>query len=105
MAGQIDGTTKARRASELSEAADAAFAVFVEQNKDYSHNFLAEEHVDGYVTGYTGNYIKVYIKDTEDSISEGGFYTCKIIQPFRDGALAELSSVHKPQIADQQEKV
>ena len=88
MDGQVDGNTKSRRAAELSEAADRAFAAFAEQNKGRLHRFLAEEREDGYVSGYTDNYIRTYVKDEEGLIRMGEFCDVRIEGLFRDGASA-----------------
>lgn len=88
MEGAVDGITKARRGAELSEAAAKAFEAFVESNKDRVHSFLAEEREDGYVCGYTDNYIRAYIKDDSGDINLGEFCDVKIEGLFRDGASA-----------------
>ena len=48
---------------------------------------LLEEVVGEYVTGYTENYIKVYLKNDNYNLNE--FVKVKIIKPFNDGALVE----------------
>ena len=84
----MDGGTKARRGAELQEAADAAFEAFVRQNMGRTHRFLAEERSDGYVSGYTDNYIRTYIKDEDEEIVTGGFCDVRITGVADDGALA-----------------
>ena len=49
--------------------------------------FIAEEKVGEYFTGYTQNYIKVYVKS---DLFAGKKYTVKIVNTYSDGALAEL---------------
>lgn len=90
MDGRVDGNTKTRRGAELSEAADRALAAFIEQNKGRMHRFLAEESCDGYLSGYTGNYIRTYIKEEDLGPRPGEFCEVRITGPFRDGALAEV---------------
>ena len=100
MPEQVEGRTKAVRAADLTRAADAAAADFIAKNGSIPHRFLAEERDGDFVTGYTGNYIKVYVdlskanlsKDTDASaaVRTGAFYTVRLTGPFRDGALGEL---------------
>ena len=52
---------------------------------------LIEESCDGYATGYTGNYIKVYIPDEKEETAAGEFCDVVLTRTFRDGALAVLS--------------
>ena len=48
---------------------------------------LFEEDKDAYATGYTENYLRVYLK--ADNLN-GCMKKVKIIKPYLDGALAEL---------------
>lgn len=89
MEGAVDGTTKARRGAELSDAAARAFEAFVESNKGRTHRFLAEETEDGYICGYTDNYIRAYVKEGSAGAEPGEFCDVRITGLFRDGALAE----------------
>lgn len=52
-----------------------------------TYTMLLEEVVGDYVTGYTENYIKVYLKNENYKLNE--FVNVKIIEPFNDGALVE----------------
>lgn len=88
MGDRVDPDTKARRGAELQKAADRAFEAFAEQNTGRTHRLLAEERADGYVTGYTDNYIRVYVKDEGEEIKTGGFCDVRITGMMRDGALA-----------------
>ena len=48
--------------------------------------FLPEERKNGYTTGYTGNYLRIYVKaDVSDNPER-----VRVLKPFRDGALAQL---------------
>jgi len=89
MAGAVDGVTKARRGAELSDAAGRAFEAFVKSNKGRTHRFLAEETEDGYICGYTDNYIRTYVKECSAGAVPGEFCDVRITGLFRDGALAE----------------
>lgn len=52
-----------------------------------TYTMLLEENIGEYVTGYTENYIKVYLKNDNYKLNE--FVKVKIIEPFNDGALVE----------------
>ena len=63
MSGQIDGTEKSRRSAKLITTGDASAIRFFKKNLTKEKKVLIEEFVkklDCY-TGYTDNYIKVYI--------------------------------------------
>ena len=48
-------------------------------------DFLPEERKNGYTTGYTGNYLRIYVKaDVSDNTER-----VRVLKPFRDGALAQ----------------
>ena len=91
MDGKVDGDTKARRGAELQKAADSAFEVFVRQNMGRTHRFLAEERAGGYVSGYTDNYIRTYVKDEKEEIVTGGFCNVRITGMMRDGVIAVVA--------------
>lgn len=52
-----------------------------------NYEFIAEETTGDYYTGYTGNYIKVYVKG---DLCAAQKYTVKITRIYLDGAIAEL---------------
>ena len=89
MPGQVDGNTKARRAAELSAAADESFVVFAKQNEGKTHKVLIEEINDGYAGGYTDNYIKVYVSDADGTLKQGDFCRVRLAGQYRDGCIAE----------------
>ena len=49
--------------------------------------FLPEETVNGYTEGYTGNYIRVYVKDF---YGDKKITKVRLIAPYGDGAIAEV---------------
>ena len=59
-------------------------------NTGIIHTILAEEIQDGYMTGYTGNYIKTYIEDAEGTLEPGTFYKVRLTELYRDGCIGEL---------------
>ena len=74
----------------LEEAAEEVARDFRLSIKGKEQTVLIEEEEDGYMTGYTGNYIKAYISlsDLGGSAVPGEF--CRVIPEglFRDGVAA-----------------
>ncbi len=90
----VPGQVKNDRSDELESAAEEVARRFMQSNFDTVHTVLAEEIRDGYITGYTDNYIKVYIPVSEmqaDNPRLGSFCRVKLIQIFRDGCKAVLA--------------
>ena len=52
----------------------------------YVYEIIAEDCAQGYTCGYTGNYIRVYVKGT---LAAGGRYRVKLKQLYKDGVIAE----------------
>ena len=81
---------KKERAGMLEEAAEEVARDFRLSIKGKEQTVLIEEEEDGYMTGYTGNYIKAYISlsDLGGSAVPGEF--CRVIPEglFRDGVAA-----------------
>ena len=86
----VPGEVKIARSDELEAAASAVARDFMQANTGVLHTILAEEIQDGYMTGYTGNYIKIYIEDSEERLEPGRFYDVRPTELFRDGCKAEL---------------
>ena len=59
---------------------------FVNQMLNKNLQFVFEEQKDGYAEGYSENYLRLYIKN----YSGGKVQNVKVIEPFKDGALAEI---------------
>ena len=83
--GTVPEAVKKERAGILEEAAEEVALDFRRSIIGKEQTVLIEEEEDGYMTGYTGNYVKVYIKDCG---KPGGF--CRVIPTdlFRDGVIA-----------------
>lgn len=81
---------KRERAEVLESLGEKAAKAFTGANLGVTHKVLIEESCDGYATGYTGNYIKTYIKDPEGRTEAGKLYKVVLTRTFRDGALAVL---------------
>ena len=90
MKDAVPETVKKERAELLEKLGEETARAFIEENLGVSHTVLIEEISDGYAEGYTGNYIKAYIRDPEGRIGAGGLYQVMLTEPFRDGALAIL---------------
>ncbi len=86
----VSGNIKNDRSNRLEQAASETALEFHRKNLDGKHVILAERNEGGMTTGYTGNYIKVYIPDAEGMLETGEFYTVRLIEIFKDGCLAEV---------------
>ena len=86
----ISGKVKGERASRLEKAAEETALRFHRKNLGGAHVILAEKNEDGMTTGYTGNYIKVYIPDAEGALEAGEFYDVRLVEIYKDGCLAEV---------------
>ncbi|MGN0733140.1 MAG: tRNA (N(6)-L-threonylcarbamoyladenosine(37)-C(2))-methylthiotransferase MtaB [Emergencia sp.] len=89
MEGQLPGPEKNRRSQVLIEKADDAARAFYEKCQGAVRRVLFEEAVDGMVTGYTDNYVKVYVQGNEDMLNH--FYDVRLIEEYRDGMKGELN--------------
>ncbi len=89
MGGQIPGPEKNRRSQVLIEKADDAARAFYEKCQGAVRRVLFEEAEDGMVTGYTDNYVKVYVQGNEEMLNH--FYDVRLIEEYRDGMKGELN--------------
>jgi threonylcarbamoyladenosine tRNA methylthiotransferase MtaB len=60
---------------------------FAEKMKGKTLGFLFEEKKDGYHEGYSGNYLRLYVKDY---IPNGKIKKVMVDKPFKDGAIATV---------------
>ena len=94
--GIVPGTLSSERAEELERAAAETAWKFNEKNFETVHRVLTEEEADGFITGYTDNYIRVYIdvRDAEkdDAPRLGDFCKVQLTENYRDGCKAVLCS-------------
>ncbi len=93
---RVDGETSRMRASELESLATEVARGFNEKNFGITCRVLAEEEQDGYITGYTDNYIKVYIDAREFDGGNSGsrlgeFCNVQLIGNYKDGCSAVLA--------------
>ena len=86
--GAVPEEVKKERAGILEEAAEKVARDFRLSIIGKEQTVLIEEEEDGCMTGYTGNYIKTYIK-ADGEVPEPGRF-CKVIPTdlFRDGVIA-----------------
>ncbi len=85
---QINGTIIKNRELALKPLVNDLKTQFIELNQAVAHDVLIEERIDDYLVGYTRNYIRCYIASTQDLINT--IVKVKLIQPYKDGALAEI---------------
>ena len=83
---------KKERSAALEELAEEVARDFRLSVAGKEQTVLIEEWTDGYSTGYTGNYIKVYIYDPERRIKAGEFVKALTEESFRDGVFARLAN-------------
>ena len=84
----VPEAVKKERAGILEEAADEVARGFRESILGSEHVVLVEQEEDGFMTGYTGNYIKVYISDSEKTLRPGEFCRVKLTELYREGCKA-----------------
>ena len=99
MKDAVPESVKKERGAALESVGEETAADFICANGGVTHTVLIEESYEGYATGYTGNYIKVYIRlcdacGLDAWVRPGCFVQAKILEPFRDGAMAELAQVN-----------
>ena len=92
---KVPGVVSRNRASEIERIASDAAREFNTKNFGKTHRVLAEEEQNGFITGYTDNYIKVYIEaakgeDNNSTPRLGAFCRVKLIDNYKDGCKAEL---------------
>ena len=82
----IPAEIKSERLHRLLKAAERTSTAFASRFIGKSQSIIAEEFVDGYTSGYTGNYIRVYVPD---KLQAGKKYNVKIKNLYKDGVIAE----------------
>lgn len=85
----VPSPVKSARVKALIEEAERTERAFFEKNFAVPHKVLIEEHREGYATGYTDNYIKVYIKDEDRRLAVNRFVNVQLTGHYHDGCLAE----------------
>jgi threonylcarbamoyladenosine tRNA methylthiotransferase MtaB len=91
MQNQIPGDSKAGRMNALMEAAEKQAEAFREASKGEVRRVLVEAFdEEGAATGYTDNYLKVYIPDKQAEFNK--FYDVKLLDKHKDGMSGEIVS-------------
>jgi tRNA A37 methylthiotransferase MiaB len=62
---------------------------FINQNLNSEEEVLIETQKDGFYEGFTGNYIKCYVKD-DVKLENNSLVKVKLVKPYLDGVLAEI---------------
>ncbi len=75
---------KSERLHRLIDAARSAEREYISRFFGTRTDFIAEEYADGFTVGYTGNYIKVYVRD---NLPAGVKYTVTLKELYGDGAI------------------
>ena len=94
--GRVSGELSKERAARLEKAAAETAREFNEKNFDSVCRVLTEEEQEGFVTGYTDNYIKVYIdaasfEGCNSTTRLGEFCKVKLTENYKDGCKATLA--------------
>lgn len=91
MADQIPAPLKKSRTKELIDAGEQASHRFFQENQGRVRSVLIEEHAQDYgcLTGYTDNYIRVYLKGGNKKMMNC-FQEVKLLEPFADGMKGEI---------------
>lgn len=79
-------SVKKQRLDKLLAVKEKLKTAFAERERGKTEKFIPEEIKDGYVSGYTGNYLRLYVKEC----ALGTPVTVEIKEKYADGALAEL---------------
>ncbi|MBQ6582335.1 MAG: tRNA (N(6)-L-threonylcarbamoyladenosine(37)-C(2))-methylthiotransferase MtaB [Mogibacterium sp.] len=88
--GAVPGPVSAERASRLEKAAGESAAEFYRKNLGTVQEVLAEERDGDLAAGYTGNYIRVWIRDPEERVGIGEIVRVRLTELSGEGCLAEL---------------
>ncbi len=89
MTDQISGDIKTRRSRILMAKADEDAGRFYDACKKAVRRVLFEETTeDGFLTGYTDNYIKAYVKGQPQMLNQ--FYRVRLLEQYKDGMKGEI---------------
>ncbi|MDE7453403.1 MAG: MiaB/RimO family radical SAM methylthiotransferase [Clostridia bacterium] len=79
---------KSQRLHKLLQAGKEAADKFARKFLGSEQVIIAEEYSDGATCGYTGNYIRVYVKG---ELCSGRKYRVKLLSLYKDGVLAQIN--------------
>ena len=83
----IPNSERHHRVDLLEAVRDEYKNEYIESCKNHTYTLLTEEIVGEYITGYTENYVKVYLKNNHYKVNE--WIQVKMIKPYGDGAIVE----------------
>ncbi|MCQ2547741.1 MAG: tRNA (N(6)-L-threonylcarbamoyladenosine(37)-C(2))-methylthiotransferase MtaB [Clostridia bacterium] len=89
MDNQIEAPVKKERNAKLIKAGEESCQRFLTENLGRVERVIFEEYEGAYATGYSDNYIKVYVKELPES-SLNKIISVKLLSLFKDGILAEV---------------
>jgi len=81
----LSNKEKKERAARLRSLTEEIKKVYLKKYIDKELLVLVEKEDNGFYTGYSGNYIKVYIKDEKKEKNTGKIIKVKIQRVFKDG--------------------
>lgn len=88
LSGEIDPSTIKNRVNILKELKNKLKSNFIKNNIGKSLNLLTESEENGYITGYSENYLKLYVKQ---NLNLNQIYKAVPIKEYLDGAIAEIN--------------
>lgn len=88
MGGQIPSEIKNRRIEMLMKAGEGASSEFFKKCMGKGRRVLFEEREGRYLTGYTDNYIKVYVPAGDENLNR--FREVKLLEIYKDGMKGEI---------------
>jgi threonylcarbamoyladenosine tRNA methylthiotransferase MtaB len=83
----LSGQIKKERLNKLLQIKEQMKENFAKIQIGKVLEFLFEEYKDGYAVGYSENYLRLYVKDYS---GEKEIKKVSVIEPFNDGAIAEI---------------
>ncbi len=87
MSGRVDEQTKAKRAEEMASVCDGVSKTVMGKTIGSIRSVLFERRENGYTTGYSEEYMPVFVKENKDL--QGKVVKVKIKSLMLDGVLAE----------------
>ena len=90
MDGQLNGAVKNQRMERLLEQGEIVAGRFFQERaeREEIRTVLFEQEEDGFLTGYSENYIKVYAPGEKEILN--GFQKVKLLEKYKDGMKGEI---------------
>lgn len=83
----LEHAVKKARLDKLLEIKQSLKKEFAESNENQTLDFLPEEEIDGFWTGYAENYLRLYVKG---DIGDKKLIKVRVLEPYLDGAKAQI---------------